>query len=73
MSRENGQFARVLQAIFSTTNWNYLPNFKQINTQCLERFHVYIITFDAAKIWPVSRIVSVWQLNFFTHTFYHNK
>jgi len=32
------RYDRVLQAIFSTTNWNYLPNFTQINTQCLKRF-----------------------------------
>jgi len=25
-------------------------NFTQINTQCLERFRVYIITFDAEKV-----------------------
>jgi len=45
-----GQFARVLQVIFSTTYWNYLPNFTQINSQCLKRFRVYIITFEAAKV-----------------------
>jgi len=46
-----GQFAvLVLLTIFSTTNWNYLPNFTQINTQYLKRFRVYIITFDTAKV-----------------------
>jgi len=61
---EGGVFnrTRAIWTVFYKTNWNYLPNFTQINTQCLKRFCVYITTFDAAKVWPVSRIVTGWQL-----------
>jgi len=67
LSHENFNRTRAILTFrpsftFSTTNWNYLPNFTQINTRCLKRFRVYIITFDAAKVRPVSQIVTVWQL-----------